>query len=215
MPFNHDWETRHFDHLYSIRKITVTCNLYSSNVSPREREFLSWTTHQWAYSIDIHALVLRDKMVPIKLKDKVYKTVIKPTMTYVAECWAVRKKDENSLHVAETRMLRWIRGTTRKDHVRNQIIQEDAKVCQMSTSLRQKRLHWYGHVKRRDGDNISRQMMNIVVPGKRRKGRPRLRWTDNNREDMTKYELTADMTENRQYWKMMVKTGPRRSGDGL
>ena len=25
---------------------------------------------------------------------------------------------------------------------------------------------------------------------------------------MTKYELTTDMTENRQYWKMMVKTGP-------
>ena len=51
--------------------------------------------------------------------------------------------------------------------------------------------------------------------GKRRRGRPRLRWTDNNREDMTKYELTADMTENRQYWKMMVKTGLQRSGDGL
>ena len=48
-----------------------------------------------------------------------------------------------------------------------------------------------------------------------KKGRPRLRWIDNNREDMTKYELTADMTENRQYWKMMVKTSPRRSGDGL
>ncbi len=37
--------------------------------------------------------VLCDKNVPIKLKDKVYKTVIKPTMTYGAECWAVRKKD--------------------------------------------------------------------------------------------------------------------------
>ena len=35
------------------------------------------------------------------------------------------------------------------------------------------------------------------------------------REDMSKYELTADLTENRQYWKMMVKTGPQRSGDGL
>ena len=32
---------------------------------------------------------------------------------------------------------------------------------------------------------------------------------------MNKYELTADMTENRQYCKMMVKTGPQRSGDGL
>ena len=76
--------------------------------------------------------MLCDKKVPIKLKDKVYKTVIKPTMTYGAECWADRKKDENRLHVAEMRMLRWISGKTRKDNVRNQIVQEDAKVCQMS-----------------------------------------------------------------------------------
>ena len=75
--------------------------------------------------------VLCDKKVPIKMNDMVYKTVIKPTMTYGADCWAVRKKDKNRLHVAEMRMLRWIRGKTRKDHVRNQIIQEDAKVYQM------------------------------------------------------------------------------------
>ena len=55
--------------------------------------------------------VLCNKKVPIKLKDKVYKTVIKPTMTYGAECWAVRKKDQNILHVAEMRMVRWIRVT--------------------------------------------------------------------------------------------------------
>ena len=109
-------------------------------------------------------------------------------------------------------MLRWIRGKTRKDHVRNQIIQEDANVCQMSTFLRQKLL---GTAMSREEDNLSRKMMDMVIPGKRRRGRPRLRWTDNNREDITKYELTADMTENRQYWKMMVKTGPRRCGDGL
>ena len=54
--------------------------------------------------------VLCDKKVPIKLKTKVYKTVIRPTMTYGAECLAVRKKDANRLHVAEMRMLRWIRG---------------------------------------------------------------------------------------------------------
>ena len=53
--------------------------------------------------------VLCDRQVLIELKDKVYKTVIKPTMTFGAECWAVRKKDENRLHVAEMRMLRWIR----------------------------------------------------------------------------------------------------------
>ena len=84
----------------------------------------------------------------------------------------------------------------------------------MSTFLRQKRLHLYGHIRRRE-DNLSRKNMDMVVPGKGRRGRPRRRWIDNNREDMSKYELTADKTENRQYWKMMVKTGPQRSGDGL
>ena len=93
-------------------------------------------------------------------------------------------------------------------------LQDDAKVCQMSTFLRQKRLNLYGHIRRRDEDNLSRKIMDMIVPGKRRRGRPRRRWIDNNR-DMSKYELTADMTENRQYWKMMVKTGPQRSGDGL
>ena len=51
--------------------------------------------------------------------------------------------------------------------------------------------------------------------GEEKKGRPRQIWIDNNREDMGKYELTAGMTENRQYWKMMIKPGPQRSGDGL
>ena len=32
---------------------------------------------------------------------------------------------------------------------------------------------------------------------------------------MIKYEMTADMTENRQYWKMMVNIDPQRCGDGL
>ena len=62
---------------------------------------------------------------------------------------------------------------------------------------------------------LTKNIMDMVVPGKRRKGRPRRTWIDNNREDMSKYELTADMTEDRQYWKLMVKTCPQRSGDGL
>ena len=90
------------------------------------------------------------------------------------------------------------KGNTREYHVRNQIIQDDAKVRQMSTFLRQKRLNLYAHIRRKKS-NLSRKIMDMVVPGKRRRGRPRRRWIDNNREDMSKYELTADMTENRHY----------------
>ena len=48
-----------------------------------------------------------------------------------------------------------------EDHNENmsetKVIQEEAKVCQMSTFLRQKRLSWYGHIRRGEEDNLSRE----------------------------------------------------------
>ena len=63
--------------------------------------------------------VMRDRNIPTKLKDKLYKTAIKPAMVYGEGCWAVRKKEERKLHTTEMRMLRWERGKTRQYHVRH------------------------------------------------------------------------------------------------
>ena len=52
----------------------------------------------------------------------------------------VRKKYENRLRVAEMRIIRSIRGKSRNDHVRNEVLQEDARVYQMFRFLRQKKL---------------------------------------------------------------------------
>ena len=56
--------------------------------------------------------VIHDKKVPVKLKHDMYKTVITPTMTYGAECWTMKKKDDMLMNKTEMRMLRWIQGVS-------------------------------------------------------------------------------------------------------
>ena len=77
-----------------------------------------------------------------------------------------RSERKTRLHVAGMRMLQWIRGKTRKDHLRNQAMQDDAKVCQMSTFPTEKiKLVWAHQEK-------TRTMTDMVVgaTGEEKKG---------------------------------------------
>jgi len=56
--------------------------------------------------------VLCDKKVPLKLKGKFYRTVVRPPMLYGTECWAVKSQHKSKVSVAEMRMLRWMSGKT-------------------------------------------------------------------------------------------------------
>ena len=45
--------------------------------------------------------VLCDRKIPVKLKAKVYKTVIRPAMLCAAETWATKEMDEKRLEVQD------------------------------------------------------------------------------------------------------------------
>jgi hypothetical protein len=49
--------------------------------------------------------VLCDPRVPLKLKGKLYRTVIRPAMLYGAKCWPTKRRHVQQLSVAEIRML--------------------------------------------------------------------------------------------------------------
>ena len=68
--------------------------------------------------------------------------------------------------------------------MRNVDIWKEAHVFQMAEFLREKRLRWFGHVKRRDKDDATRKILQMAVDGKRHRGRPKLRWRDLVKEGM-------------------------------
>jgi hypothetical protein len=119
--------------------------------------------------------VLCDPMVPLKLKGKFYRTVIRPAMLYGAECWPPKRQHVKQLSVVEMRMLRWICGHTRRDRIRNDDIRERLGVALVEEKLVQHRLRWFGHMQRRSAEApIRNGVIRRTGNKKRGRGRPNL-----------------------------------------
>ena len=125
-----------------------------------------------------------DRRISVRVKGKVYKTVVRPAMMYRAETWAMKKAQENKLDVAEMRMLRWTSGVIKLNIITNERIGGTTKVGEISKKMQESRLKWYGHALRRDEQYMGMRVMVSDVLGKRRRGRPNRRWLDNNRNHL-------------------------------
>ena len=88
------------------------------------------------------------------------------------------------MEVEELKMVRWALGVTRKDKIRNEYLRGTAKIEKLGDKLLNVRVLWYGHIKRREEDYVGKRMMEMAVPGIRKKGWPKRRWMDLVREDM-------------------------------
>ena len=99
---------------------------------------------------------LCDRRMPVQLKGKVYKTVVRPARLYGAETWATMRGQEVRLEVNEMRMLRWMCGVTRRDKIRNEHNRGTTRVVQASKKITEKRPKWYGHVRRMKEEHMLR-----------------------------------------------------------
>ena len=83
---------------------------------------------------------------------------------YGSECWALKKTQIQRLMVAEMKMIRWICGYTRLDKIMNEVIRDLVKVAPIGDRMRESRLRWFGHVKRRSVDAPVRRCETIIIP---------------------------------------------------
>ena len=141
--------------------------------------------------------MLCNKRVPLGLKDKVYRMVVRPPVLYGSECWPLKLTQVQRLMVAEMRMLKWMYGYSRIDRIMNGVIRDLVGVAPINDKLRESRLRWFGHLKRSVDAQVRRCEM-IDIPGsKRGRGRPKKSLDDVIREDLKVVHLTEDLAQDR------------------
>ena len=101
--------------------------------------------------------VLCDRRMNVKIKGKVYRTVVRQALVYGADTCALKKAQEKKWEVAEMRMLRWMCGVTNLDKIRNERIRGTTKVGKITNKVQERRLKWYGHVLRREEHYLRRK----------------------------------------------------------
>ena len=148
-----------------------------------------------------------DRKVPVKLKGCIHKSVVRPAMLYDMKTVPLNKSTVKKMDVAETKMLRWEIGLTRREKIRNEVVRGKLGVREVSAKAKENRLRWYEHVRRRKESYVGRRAMEMEMPGKRRRGKPVRRWMDNITEDMKEFELKEKNTGDRVKWRERIHCG--------
>jgi hypothetical protein len=135
--------------------------------------------------------LLSSRLLSSNGKVKIYKTVILPVVLYGCEIWSLTLREEHRLWVFEKRVLRRIFGPKR-DEVKGECrklhsgkLNNLYSTPHINRQIKSRRMRWAGHVARMgEGRNMYRGLVG-ESEGKRTLERPRRRWEDGIRMDLT------------------------------
>ncbi|XP_063881686.1 uncharacterized protein LOC135111938 [Scylla paramamosain] len=128
-------------------------------------------------------------------------------MLYGMETVPLTKKQEAELKVAELKMLRFALEVTRMDKIRNDYIRGTTHVRRFGDKAREARLRWLGHVRRSDEGYVGRRMLDMDLPGRRKKGRPKRRFMGAVKGDMQVVGVTEESAEDQAHWRRVIRCG--------
>ena len=122
--------------------------------------------------------LVKDRHKPRECKITIYRSILKPILMYGSEIWSLTAKTESKLHAAVMRVLRLVKGVTRRDKIRNANIRGEWNIIQLLEDIKRGRLRWYGHVMRMGEEKKQRRYLEWRPAWKRSVGRPRKRWIE-------------------------------------
>jgi hypothetical protein len=78
---------------------------------------------------------------------KFYKVIARPTLLYGSETRTTVKRDVNRLEAAEMRFLRSVKGYTRLDKIRSEVIRKDLEISGMQDVRSKYKQNWINHLR--------------------------------------------------------------------
>ena len=127
----------------------------------------------WVGFRECEELLLENRF-PLKMKGEVYRCCVRSAILYGSEAWYLKENQKAILRRAERAMMRAMCGEKVVDR---KTIVEQVNMLGLKETIDRlattNRVRWYGHVPRRNDDNILRVAMDLEVSGKRKRGRPK------------------------------------------
>lgn len=118
----------------------------------------------------------KNKYMNVDSKIKIYKTMIRPIMTYGAETRAETSRTKQLLRTVEMNTLRAIIGKTRLDRIRNSDVRQQCDIIDVTKFIKKRRRCWDEHVSRADSTRLIKIARDYRPSGRRSIGRPQKRW---------------------------------------
>ena len=148
--------------------------------------------------------------VSIRVKWKIYRAIIRSTLLYGAETWAVYRSHAKKLHAFTMRHMRSIMKIRWQDKVTNIKVLNRERLHSMEDLLIRKNLRWTGHLLRMPTDHLPRQVLYSQQPdGRGPRGRPRGRYKDTIERNLKKGDIDTNSWKSlaiqRDVWRDTVK----------
>ena len=150
-------------------------------------------------------IIWKDKKIATSSKIRLMRALVVSIFLYACESWTLTADTEKRIRALEMRCYRRLLDISYKDRVtndevRNKVKQNIGNFKDLLTTVKRRKLQWYGHISRSNG--LAKTILQGTVNGNRRRGRQRKRWEDNI-ADWTGLRLseTIRKAEDRQEWR--------------